>query len=85
MAKKDAIAWRYFAQVGSELIEVEADHANAHGKGAAFSTSAPVLHYRARAIVGDPDKGATTYEGIGASWKEAVEAAEAQMGKAVDR
>lgn len=69
---------RYFAQVGSELIEIPADHVEAHGKGAAFSTSRPVVHYRVRIAAGSE-----TYEGIGASWKDADAEATKQLPKAV--
>ncbi len=69
---------RYFAQVGSELIEIAADHIALHADGAALSTSRPIAHYRVRILDGND-----TYEGIGASWKDAEAAADAQLPKAV--
>lgn len=69
---------RYFAQVGSESIEVSADDVSAHADGAHFSTSKPVAFYRARAVVDE-----TTYEGMGNSWEEAEASLDDQLPKVV--
>jgi hypothetical protein len=63
----DTITKRYFAQVGSELIEIDPDHVDLHHDGATFSTSAPVRFYRIRAVVNDN----ATFSGDGATWTEA--------------
>lgn len=82
MSDKVPVAKRYFAQVGSELIELSREHVDLHAEGAAFSTSAPVLHYRVKAVVGDPDTGpSTSYEGIGATWDEAEASLASQLPK----
>jgi hypothetical protein len=74
MAKTDR---RYFAQVGTERIEVDADHVELIRKGAAFSTSGTVLLYLARAVVDG-----TSYEGASAtSFDEADDALAAQLPK----
>lgn len=72
---------RYFAQVGAELIEIDPEHVALHAEGKPFSTSAPVLLYRVKAVVGDPDKGGQTYEGFGATWKDAEKSVDAQLPK----
>lgn len=78
----DTVAKRYFAQVGSELLEVDPEHVDLHKGGASFSTSSPVLFYQIKATLGDPDKGpATVLTGIGASWSDAEANLEQQMPK----
>jgi hypothetical protein len=82
MAKKPPISKRYFAQVGTELLEVDPEHVGLHGEGASFSTSAPVLFYQVKAIVGDPDKGpSTTLIGVGPTWKDAEKSIADQLPK----
>lgn len=76
MADKPKDNRRYFAQVGSELIELSAEDVEAHAKGARFSTSAPIAHYRVR-VTSD----SATFEGIGDSWKDAEAAADKQLPK----
>lgn len=73
---------RYFAQIGAEFVEIDAEHVALQRDGAAFSTSAPVLHYQVRATLGDPDKGSTsTVLGYGDSWDAAEESLAAQLPK----
>lgn len=67
---------QYFAQVGSELIQVPTEHVDLHRAKARFTSSAPVRHYVVRGFVGD-----NRYEGQGASWKEAEAAMEKQVPK----
>lgn len=82
MSKDVPVAKRYFAQVGSELIEVDPEHVDLHKDGAPFRTSSPVLFYRVKAVVGDPDAGSTTaYEAMGDTWQEAEAALAKQMPK----
>lgn len=78
----EKVQFRYFAQVGAELIEVDPKHVELHQDGAPFSTSAPILHYRVKALVGDPDTGSgQTYEGFGSTWEEAAKSVDAQLPK----
>lgn len=65
---------QYLAQIGPELIEIPAEEAELHGKGAAFSTSGPVRHYIVRETRDD-----TRYEGYGKSWDEATKDLEGQL------
>lgn len=68
---------RYFARVGSELIPVAAEDVPSHGaKGGSFTTSAPVRHYIIR-----QDTPTNTYEGMGATWKDAEADLDSQLPK----
>lgn len=71
---------RYFAQVGSERIEVPADHVALHQDGASFSTSKPVLFYSVQAEIDG-----NTLIGTGTSWDAADADLSAQLPKAVTK
>lgn len=71
MSPKAKVEKRYYAQVGSESIEIAADQIDG-----ALATSAPVLFYRVRVT----DESGTSFEGVGDSWKAAEAMIDKQSG-----
>lgn len=78
-AAEPAITKQYFAQVGSELIEVPADHVGLQAEGASFSTSKPIHFYKVRATLPD----GATVEAVGSSFAEAEAEVDKQLPKGV--
>lgn len=74
MAEK--VQKRYFAQVGSELIEVAEDEVALHKKDVPFNTSVAPAYFKVVATLGE-----SRYEGTGATWKAAEEAVDKQVPK----
>lgn len=71
MSPKAKVEKRYFAQVGSESIELAADQIDGE-----LATSAPVIFYRVRAT----NEAGVTFEGVGDSWKAADAVVDKQIG-----